>query len=138
MELKTICKIETELEEVATQLLTNFKDDRIFLFFGDMGVGKTTFIKQICKNLGVTDLVNSPTFSIVNEYHAKEPIYHLDMYRLKEEQEAYDIGYEEYLYSGYYCFIEWPTRIMNLLPKNAIAVHMENNCGDRLIHIKPV
>ncbi|MBN4066136.1 tRNA (adenosine(37)-N6)-threonylcarbamoyltransferase complex ATPase subunit type 1 TsaE, partial [Candidatus Amoebophilus asiaticus] len=105
------------------------------LFYGELGVGKTTFIKAICSKLGVTDLVNSPTFAIVNEYQGEEPIYHLDFYRIKNENEVYDIGFEEYLKNGYYCFIEWPSRINNLLPENAVRVYITNESGVRTIKI---
>ena len=88
-----------------------------------MGMGKTTFIKELCRQLGVDGVVSSPTFSIVNEYDSKgESIYHFDFYRLKNEQEAYDFGYEEYFYSGNYCFVEWPEKIENLLPEDAVLI----------------
>jgi tRNA threonylcarbamoyladenosine biosynthesis protein TsaE len=115
-----------ELSDVAEQLLAAAQDARVFLFYGEMGAGKTTFIKAICTALGVTDGTSSPTFSIVNEYGSPDgPVYHFDFYRLKKESEALDLGYEEYLYSGQYCFIEWPERIAGLLPEHAAEVFID-------------
>ncbi len=113
------------LPEAAAQLLASAQGRRVFLFHGDMGAGKTTFIKALCEQLGVTDSTSSPTFAIVNEYtSAGGPIYHFDFYRIKSEQEAYDMGYEEYFYAGHYCFVEWPEKIPNLLPDDAVVVHI--------------
>lgn len=125
------------LPAAAAQVLEQAKEYRVFLFFGEMGMGKTTFIKALCKQLGVTDSVSSPTFSIVNEYDAGgELIYHFDFYRLKDEQEAFDLGYEEYFYSDNYCFVEWPEKIENLLPENAVAVYLTGNeNGERSIRL---
>jgi tRNA threonylcarbamoyladenosine biosynthesis protein TsaE len=97
---------------------------RVFLFYGSMGAGKTTFIRAICEELGVEESVNSPTFAIVNEYRSSEgdPIYHFDFYRINQEEEAYDFGYEDYFYSGELCFVEWPEKIENLLPEDAVTV----------------
>ncbi len=97
---------------------------RVFLFYGSMGAGKTTFIRAICEELGVEESVNSPTFAIVNEYRTGEgdPIYHFDFYRINKEEEAYDFGYEDYFYSGDLCFVEWPEKIENLLPEDAVTV----------------
>jgi tRNA threonylcarbamoyladenosine biosynthesis protein TsaE len=97
---------------------------RVFLFYGSMGAGKTTFIRAICEELGVEESVNSPTFAIVNEYRSGEgdPIYHFDFYRINKEEEAYDFGYEDYFYSGELCFVEWPEKIENLLPEDAVTV----------------
>lgn len=115
-----------ELDQAAQQLLDNCAKDRVFLFYGQMGAGKTTLINALCKALAVQDSTSSPTFSIVNEYASPAgPIYHFDFYRLKEEEEALDLGYEEYFYSGHYCFVEWPEKIPNLLPLEAIAIHIE-------------
>ncbi|HPS51096.1 MAG TPA: tRNA (adenosine(37)-N6)-threonylcarbamoyltransferase complex ATPase subunit type 1 TsaE [Bacteroidales bacterium] len=113
-----------ELVAVAGQLLAEHPGSRVFAFYGAMGAGKTTFIKAICRALGVTDIVLSPTFSIINEYKdlAGNSLYHFDFYRIKNIREAYDIGYEEYFYSGSYCFIEWPELIENLLPEDAVKV----------------
>jgi len=90
-----------------------------------MGAGKTTLIKSLCEQLGVVDMVTSPTFSIVNEYAGPEKIYHFDFYRLKTQAEALDLGYEEYFYSGAYCFIEWPAKIPDLLPDHYIRVDIQ-------------
>lgn len=112
-----------ELKVVAQELLTFANGEKFFIFEGEMAAGKTTFIKAFCEALGVDDLVSSPTFSIVNEYESKAGlVYHFDFYRLKNLQEAYDIGYEEYFYSGAYCLIEWPTKVEELLPDNYIKI----------------
>jgi tRNA threonylcarbamoyladenosine biosynthesis protein TsaE len=107
-----------------TQKMLSYSDNqKIFLFYGDMGAGKTTLIKSLCKSLGVKEPATSPTFSIVNEYQgASFQIYHFDFYRLKNQTEALDLGYEEYFYSGNYCFIEWPEKIPDLLPGHYIRV----------------
>jgi tRNA threonylcarbamoyladenosine biosynthesis protein TsaE len=104
--------------------LTGFAgNEKIFLFYGDMGAGKTTFIKSLCQSLGIQEPVTSPTFSIVNEYRGDTAkIYHFDFYRLKKQEEALDMGYEEYFYSGNYCFIEWPEKIADLLPEHYIRI----------------
>ncbi|HEY1023764.1 MAG TPA: tRNA (adenosine(37)-N6)-threonylcarbamoyltransferase complex ATPase subunit type 1 TsaE [Sphingobacteriaceae bacterium] len=113
------------LAAAAQQLLEFAGDKKVFLFEGDMGAGKTTFIKSLCEQLGSADVVSSPTFSIVNEYDYPEGlIYHFDFYRLKSEAEAYDLGYEDYFYSGNYCFIEWPSKVENLWPGNALMVNI--------------
>ena len=120
---------------MARKLLQEFPDDRFFAFFGKMGVGKTTLIKEICAELGVADNVCSPTFAIVNEYTGGdgEPIYHFDFYRMKSVAEAYDIGYEEYFYSGCYCFTEWTEKVEELLPERHVRVEMEENDGVRTL-----
>lgn len=110
----------SELSFAAKDILSLSEQNKIFLFYGDMGAGKTTLIKSLCGQLGVTDVVTSPTFSIVNEYAGTEKIYHFDFYRLKNQAEALDLGYEEYFYSGAYCFIEWPEKIPGLLPSSYI------------------
>jgi len=111
------------LDNVARHIIDQFPTDRIFLFYGKMGAGKTTLINAICKALGVEEMTSSPTFSIVNEYASDfGPIFHFDFYRLKNEEEALDLGYEEYFYSGHYCFVEWPEKIPNLLPTEAIVI----------------
>lgn len=100
-------------------------DQKIFLFYGDLGAGKTTFIKSLCAALGVKEPVTSPTFSIVNEYVAgANKIFHFDFYRLKNQNEALDMGYEEYFYSGAYCFIEWPEKIPDLIPPHYLKVEI--------------
>ena len=102
----------------------------VFAFYGKMGAGKTTFIKAVCEELGVSDVVNSPTFSIVNEYRSDdtgELIYHFDFYRIQKIDEVYDMGYEDYFYSGALCFIEWPELIEDLLPGDVVKVTIEEN-----------
>ncbi|MBR4774267.1 MAG: tRNA (adenosine(37)-N6)-threonylcarbamoyltransferase complex ATPase subunit type 1 TsaE [Bacteroidales bacterium] len=115
-----------QLHEVARNLLTSFPEERFFAFFGKMGVGKTTLIKEMCDVLGVVDNVCSPTFAIVNEYStaSDESVFHFDFYRLKSIAEAYDIGYEEYFYSGCYCFTEWTEKVEELLPDRYVRVTM--------------
>ena len=123
------------LPDVARNLLHAFPDDRFFAFFGKMGVGKTTLIKEMCAALGVKDNVCSPTFAIVNEYSASgEPVYHFDFYRLKSVSEAYDIGYEEYFYSGCYCFTEWTEKVEELLPERYVRVALEEREGNRTLN----
>lgn len=114
------------LEESAAEFLKELGERKVVAFYGSMGAGKTTFIKAICNVLGVTDAVNSPTFAIVNEYLAADGsnIYHFDFYRIKKLEEAYDIGYENYFYSGNLCLIEWPELIEELLPDDAVRVHI--------------
>lgn len=115
-----------ELNAVAKELLAFANGDKFFIFEGEMAAGKTTFIKSFCEVLGVEDVVSSPTFSIVNEYESPNgSVYHFDFYRLKNIQEAYDIGYEEYFYSGDYCLIEWPSKVEELLPEKYIKVEIE-------------
>jgi tRNA threonylcarbamoyladenosine biosynthesis protein TsaE len=117
-------KIE-DLRQAATALLAFAGNEKIFLFNGEMGAGKTTFIKVICETLGVEDVVSSPTFSIVNEYLGKgNRIYHFDFYRINNLQEAYDIGYEEYFFSGDLCLVEWPEKIAELLPPHYLKIEI--------------
>jgi tRNA threonylcarbamoyladenosine biosynthesis protein TsaE len=124
-----------QLPKVASQLLKEFADERFFSFFGKMGVGKTTLIKEICHQLGVEDNVCSPTFAIINAYSTAEgeEVYHFDFYRLKSADEAYDIGYEEYFYSGNYCFTEWTEKIEELLPERYVRVEITENNGSRTL-----
>lgn len=116
----------SELPATAQSLLNFTGNQKIFLFYGDMGAGKTTFIKALCEQLGVQEPVTSPTFSIVNEYEGSAAkVYHFDFYRLKNQDEALDMGYEEYFYSGNYCLIEWPEKIPDLLPNHYIKVSIQ-------------
>jgi tRNA threonylcarbamoyladenosine biosynthesis protein TsaE len=116
----------SDLPGIASSLINYAGSQKIFLFYGDMGAGKTTFIKSLCEYLGTRELVTSPTFSIVNEYGGEgNRIYHFDFYRLKNQSEALDLGYEEYFYSGDYCFIEWPEKIADLLPPHYIRVDIQ-------------
>ena len=116
-------------------MLNTFGEERFFAFFGKMGVGKTTLIKEMCAALGVEDVVCSPTFAIVNEYSTAEgePVYHFDFYRLKNMAEAYDIGYEEYFYSGCYCFTEWTEKVEELLPERYVRVEIKEHEGCRTL-----
>lgn len=122
-----------DLQHVAEQLVREAGPLRVIVFQGEMGSGKTTFIKAICHALGVNDGMSSPTFSIVNEYEATsgQTIYHFDFYRLKNEVEAYDIGTEEYLDSGSYCLIEWPEKIAGLLPQKYFEVSIQKTDNDQ-------
>jgi len=127
------------VEEAARQFIGQMGDDTVFAFYGKMGAGKTTFIKALCKLLGVEDEVNSPTFAIINEYRSQttaELIYHFDFYRIKKLEEVYDLGYEDYFYSGALCFIEWPELVEELLPTDAKKITItENSDGSRTIVI---
>ena len=123
------------IREAAQEFIKHIGDHRVFAFYGKMGAGKTTFIKAICEELGVEDVITSPTFAIVNEYTTGEvTIYHFDFYRVKKLEEAYDMGYEEYFYSGALCFIEWPELIEDILPDDAVRVSIsEQDHGSRVI-----
>ena len=117
-----------QIQEVARQFVEHMGGNTVFAFSGKMGAGKTTFIKAVCEVLGVSDAITSPTFAIVNEYRsdiAGELIYHFDFYRIKKLEEVYDLGYEDYFYSGAVCFIEWPEMIEDLLPGDTVKVTIE-------------
>ena len=134
MEIK-IQDIE-HIHEAAREFIQHIGEHTVFAFYGKMGAGKTTFVKAVCEELGVDDVITSPTFAIVNEYQAKDasPIYHFDFYRIKKIEEVYDMGYEDYFYSGALCFIEWPELIDELLPDDAVRVGItENADGSRTI-----
>jgi len=135
--MKIVVNCISELKEVALTLIQYKKDKNIICFYGEMGIGKTTFIKEICKNLLVEDTVSSPTFSIVNQYKAKENkiIYHFDFYRLETEEEVYDMGYEEYFFNGDLCLIEWPEKIERLIPEEIVKVILTKNKEQRIIEI---
>jgi tRNA threonylcarbamoyladenosine biosynthesis protein TsaE len=123
----TIKSLDT-IRGSAHQFVEAMGDNTVFAFYGKMGAGKTTFIKAICEELGVNDVITSPTFAIVNEYRsdiADELIYHFDFYRIKKLSEVYDMGYEDYFFSGAICFIEWPELIEELLPGDAVKVKIE-------------
>ena len=132
---RTIHNIE-ELPSVAKEFINEMGGKRIFALYGEMGAGKTTFIKAVCEALGVTDVINSPTFAIVNEYKAKNgvPIFHFDFYRIRNIEEVFDLGYEEYFNSNAICFIEWPELIENLLPDECANIYITvENDGTRII-----
>ena len=134
-----INSIET-IREAAKQFIAAMEDNTVFAFYGKMGAGKTTFIKAVCEELGVTDVINSPTFAIVNEYRSDETgelIYHFDFYRIQKIDEVYDMGYEDYFYSGALCFIEWPELIEDVLPGDAVKVCIEEQAnGTRSIQME--
>lgn len=112
------------IREAAKTFIEHIHSGRVYAFYGKMGAGKTTFIKAICEELGVEDVVNSPTFALVNEYTSGrgKPIYHFDFYRIKNLEEVYDMGYEDYFYSGHLCLLEWPELIESILPEDAVRV----------------
>ena len=125
-----------EIAVAAKEFVAAMGERKVFAFYGKMGAGKTTFIKAVCEELGVEDVINSPTFAIVNEYvdGQGEPVYHFDFYRIKNLQEVKDLGYEDYVYSGNVCFLEWPELIENLLPDDAVKVTIEEEIdGGRVL-----
>jgi tRNA threonylcarbamoyladenosine biosynthesis protein TsaE len=128
---------EEGLRMVAKEILQSFPEQRVFLFRGPMGAGKTTFIKYFCKEIGISDEVTSPTFAIVFEYLDAEgnSAYHFDFYRIDKTEEVFDLGYEEYFYSGDFCFIEWPEKIPELLPPEFVYIEINegNSSHDRLV-----
>lgn len=121
-----------EIENTARTIVAK-NPNKVILFHGDMGAGKTTFIKQLAKELGVTEATSSPTFSLVNEYHTVDNtiVYHFDFYRLKNETEALDMGVDEYLYSGNWCFIEWAENIPNLIPDSHSVITIKEIAGGK-------
>lgn len=127
-----------EINEAAKKFINTIGSNNVFAFYGRMGAGKTTFIKAVCEELGVKDVITSPTFAIVNEYTDGKglPIYHFDFYRIKKLEEVYDMGYSDYFNSGNLCFLEWPELIEDLLPDNVIKVVIEEeDDGSRLIKL---
>ena len=142
MEIK-IQDIE-HIREAAREFINQIGDRRVFAFYGKMGAGKTTFVKAICEALGVEDVITSPTFAIINEYTltshllplTSSSIYHFDFYRIKKLEEVYDMGYEDYFYSGALCFIEWPELIEEILPEDAVRVSIEEQLdGSRVVNM---
>tara|TARA_X000000368_G_C22945508_1_gene674177 strand:+ start:497 stop:907 length:411 start_codon:yes stop_codon:yes gene_type:complete len=135
--MKFVVNCISDLKEVAVEVLKLSEGKNIICFYGEMGVGKTTFIKEICKELEVIDNVSSPTFSIVNEYKTKNDkfVFHFDFYRLEKEEEAFDMGYEEYFYNDNLCFVEWPEKIKSLLPNEILKVEMIKENEKRIIEI---
>ena len=122
----TIKNLDT-IHEAAKEFVKGVGEGKVFAFYGKMGAGKTTFIKALCEVLGVEDVITSPTFAIINEYTDgnDEPIYHFDFYRIKKLEEVYDMGYEDYFYSGNLCLLEWPELIEEILPENVVKVTIE-------------
>lgn len=128
--MEVIIKHKKDIPSAVRKVLKEYSNIRIFTFRGPMGAGKTTIIKEICKLLGATDITSSPTFTIVNEYRREgaDPLFHIDLYRIRNTEEAYDIGIEEYLSGEFYCFIEWPDLIEEILPEGTI--HISITVGD--------
>lgn len=127
----------TSLKEAAAGLLKRYKPVKVWLFSGEMGAGKTTMIKALCEQLGVTEVMSSPTFSIINEYESSHggKVFHFDFYRLTNEGEALDLGVEEYFESGHYCFVEWPERIPSLIPERHVDIALSpRDASHRIIH----
>ena len=157
--ISIVIKDIDHIREAAREFIEHIGDHRVFAFYGKMGAGKTTFVKAICEELGVEDVITSPTFAIINEYTATPPtaaanssfslrecgvanftlhsslqIYHFDFYRIKKLEEVYDMGYEDYFYSGALCFIEWPELIEDILPDDAVRVSIaEQEDGSRIV-----
>jgi len=139
--ISIVIKDIEHIREAAREFIENIGDHRVFAFYGKMGAGKTTFVKAICEELGVEDVITSPTFAIINEYtidHSPlnngQSIYHFDFYRIKKLEEVYDMGYEDYFYSGALCFIEWPELIEEILPDDAVRVNInEQEDGSRVV-----
>ena len=128
-----------KIREAAREFVANIGEGTVFAFYGKMGAGKTTFVKAVCEELGVEDVITSPTFAIVNEYRSEtsgELIYHFDFYRVKKIEEVYDMGFEDYFYSGALCFIEWPELCEEVLPKDTVKVTIEERPdGTRVLTI---
>ena len=129
--LSLSCKRQDELADIASQIFDFANQIKVWLIVGDLGAGKTTLIKELCRSLGVDDEVASPTFAIINEYEAEDaPLYHFDFYRLNNEQEAIDIGVGDYLHSGNYCFIEWPQKVEQILPDKFLMIRIDTKGGE--------
>ena len=132
-------KNEDDLSDISKKII-DFSDSNLFLLYGDMGVGKTTLVKSLCSMLDVVDVVTSPTFSIVNQYKRSNNkyVFHFDFYRTKNENEIFDIGYEEYLFSSSYCFVEWPEKVEGLLPNRFVKIEMKLEDNFRKIRVKNI
>jgi tRNA threonylcarbamoyladenosine biosynthesis protein TsaE len=132
-------KNEDDLSDISKKII-DFSDSNLFLLYGDMGVGKTTLVKSLCSMLDVVDVVTSPTFSIVNQYKRSNNkyVFHFDFYRTKNENEIFDIGYEEYLFSSSYCFVEWPEKAEELLPNRFVKIEMKLENNFRKIRVKNI
>lgn len=135
--MKISIKSLDSIHEAAREFIKNMGTGHVFAFYGKMGAGKTTFIKALCEELGVDDVITSPTFAIVNDYTSSKDdshIFHFDFYRIKKLEEVYDMGYEDYFYSGSLCFIEWPELIEDILPGDAVKVTVtQNEDGGRVV-----
>lgn len=134
--MKIEIKSLDQMAEAAKQFIANMGNARVFAFYGKMGAGKTTFIKAVCQQLGVDDVITSPTFALVNEYTdgRGNPIYHFDFYRIKKLEEVFDMGYEDYFYSGGLCFLEWPELIEDILPADTVKVTItQRDDGSRVV-----
>ena len=140
--ISIVIKDIDHIREAAREFIEHIGERRVFAFYGKMGAGKTTFVKAICEELGVDDVITSPTFAIINEYSltshllplTSDSIYHFDFYRIKKLEEVYDMGYEDYFYSGALCFIEWPELIEDILPDDAVRVSIaEQEDGSRIV-----
>lgn len=135
-----LCNSIANLPDAANWLLSRFAEGRVFAFYGKMGAGKTTLTKVLCEKLNVVDVVNSPTFALINVYNTldNQSVYHFDFYRIRSISEVFDIGYEDYFYSSSYCFIEWPELVESLLPEGTIRIEIIENekDGSRLISLK--
>lgn len=135
--MKISIKSLDSIHEAAREFIKNMDTGHVFAFYGKMGAGKTTFIKAVCEELGVDDVITSPTFAIVNDYTSSKDdshIFHFDFYRIKKLEEVYDMGYEDYFYSGSLCFIEWPELIEDILPGDAVKVTVtQNEDGGRVV-----
>lgn len=140
--ISIVIKDIDHIREAAREFIEHIGEHRVFAFYGKMGAGKTTFVKAVCEELGVDDVITSPTFAIINEYSlishllplTSDSIYHFDFYRIKKLEEVYDMGYEDYFYSGALCFIEWPELIEDILPDDAVRVSIvEQEDGSRVV-----
>lgn len=136
--MEFIAKSLDDLGEISSALIQSTRDHRLFAFYGKMGAGKTTLILRMLKAVGVSEAGSSPTYSIVNEYASSDfgPVFHFDFYRIESVEEVYDIGYEDYLYSGSYCFMEWPERIEELMPEDVVKVFIEEEENTRKIRLE--
>lgn len=135
--MKIVVNCISELNEISQSIINRIGDKDIICFYGEMGVGKTTLIKVLCEKLGVKDNVSSPTFSIVNEYVSLdgESIFHFDFYRMEKEEEAFDMGYEDYFYNGELCLIEWPEKVKSIIPEDIMRIDIIKNKNQRIIEI---
>jgi tRNA threonylcarbamoyladenosine biosynthesis protein TsaE len=133
-----VAKYPEDLSEIAIHLIAQIKNERVIAFYGEMGAGKTTLIKSICMALGTNDSVTSPTYSLVNEYHTEsgDSIYHFDFYRIESPDEAVDMGFDEYIYSNSFNLIEWPEKIIDLLPSHYVKVSLNLVEDDRIINVE--